>query len=436
MRAVHAGAAIAAACAAIATISATPARADFVRTGQSDPYPGIHRETWRDAGINARIHLVRVDLTSAEIALVATREADKGKRTSQYATAKQAAVAINGGPFAVSGFAPRGLTMGEAMTWTGTVDDATSAVLHFRRAGEETRLVIVPPEEVVATSALPAGTQGVLSGRPLLVRAGVAVLAPDCNDAIAIPCSRAPRTGIGVSADGHVMWLAVADGWQAASVGVTAAELGAFLQARGAYMAMNLDGGGSSTLYVGAAGGVVNAPSDGVERTVASHLAVLHKTLTPGEIVGFICENTFSPCSTPISGAVVTFDDGRTDTTDTTGRYEFQNVTPRLACATARKAGYRTNSRCSTVTSGQTQFNSIALMPGQDPPDAGIPDASGIPDGGPGASGDGGLPPDGGMMSPGGAGCCDARRDRPPLAAAVLMAAFAFGAVRRRGKKA
>jgi hypothetical protein len=174
-------------------------------------------------------------------------------------------------------------------------------------------------------------------------------------------------------------------------------------------MAMNLDGGGSSTLYVGAAGGVVNAPSDGVERTVASHLAVLHKTLPPGEIVGLVCENTFSPCNTPISGAVVTFDDGRTDTTAADGRYAFQNVTPRLACATARKAGYRTNSRCSTVTSGQVQFNSIALMPGQDPPDAGVPDASGIPDDGPGASGDGGLPPDGGMMPPDGAGSPAAR---------------------------
>src|SRR5262245_46038178 len=98
MRAVHVGCAVAAACAGA---GATPARADFVRTAQSDPYSGIHRETWRDSTINARIHLVRVDLTSAEIALVATQESERGIRTSQFGAAKSAAITINGGPFAV-----------------------------------------------------------------------------------------------------------------------------------------------------------------------------------------------------------------------------------------------------------------------------------------------------------------------------------------------
>lgn len=441
MRVAHPGVALAAAAAAVAAVAVgpagvAPARAEFVRTGQSDPYSGIHRETWRDSAINARIHLVRIDLTSAEIVLLATKEAERGRRTSQFATSKTAAIAINGGPFAVAGFAPRGLAMGDTAVWTGTADDAATSVLHFRRVGEATRAAIVPPEEIVTPSALPPGTQGVISGRPLLVRAGVASPPPDCNDPIAIPCTRAPRTAVGVSADGNTMWLAVADGWQAISAGVTAAELGAFLQARGAHMALNLDGGGSSALYVGASGGIVSAPSDGVERAVANHLAIQHSPQMPGEIVGLICENTFTPCSKPIAGAMVTFDDGRTMTTLADGRYAFQNVTPRLACATARKAGYRTSSRCNYVASGAVQFNSIALMPGQDPPDAGIPDA-GVDPGGDGAGlGDGGIGADGGMMPPGGAGCCDAGRDRPPLALVVLVAALAFRSVRRRGTKA
>jgi hypothetical protein len=432
MRAVHVAGAVAA-----AAFAAAPARAEFVRTAQSDPYTGIHRETWRDSAINARIHLVRVDLSSAEIRLVATTEAERGQRTSQLAASQSAAIAINGGPFAVAGFVPRGLAMGETAAWSGTADDASTAVLHFRRVAEHTRVTIVPPEEIVAVGSLPAGTQGVLSGRPLLVRAGIAVSAPDCNDAIAVPCTRAPRTAAGVSADGNTMWLAVADGWQQASVGVTAAELGAFLQARGAYMALNLDGGASSTLFVGAAGGVVNAPSDGVERLVANHLAVLHGALNPGQLIGLICENTFTPCNSPINGAVVTLDDGRTDTSGdgTDGRYAFAGVTPRLACATARKTGYRTNSRCSYVQPGMVQFNSIALVVGQDPPDAGVPDAPGAPDDASGL-GDGGPRPDAGMMPPDGAGCCDAKRDRPPIALAVLVAALAFRPVRRRGTKA
>jgi hypothetical protein len=439
--AVHAGGAVAAAFAAFVA-GVAPARAEFVRTGQSDPYSGIHRETWRDSAINARIHLVRVDLTSAEIVLVATKESERGRKTTRFAADRSAAIAINGGPFAVSGYVPRGLAMGDTVTWTGTADDAITSVLHFRRVGEQTRLEIVPPEEIVVPGALPPGTQGILSGRPLLVRAGVAIPPPDCNDPVAIPCTRAPRTAVAVSADGNTMWIAVADGWQAISVGVTAQELGAFLQARGAHMAVNLDGGGSSTLFVGAAGGIVNAPSDGVERVVANHLAVLHNALPPGEVVGLICENTFSPCSKPIVGAVVTLDDGRMTTssdgaggTQQVGRYAFQNVTPRLACATARKAGYRTNSRCNYVSSGEVQFNSIALMPGVDPPDAGVPDAPVVPGDG-AALGDGGFGGDGGMTPPEGAGCCDARRDRPPIWLAVLVAALAFRSVRRRGTKA
>jgi hypothetical protein len=431
VRAVHVASAIAGAL-VVALFGARPAAADFARTAQSDPFSGIHRETWRDPAIPARIHLVRIDLTSPEIQLVATKESERGKKTTQYLAAQTAAIAINGGPFAVAGFAPRGLAMGGAAVWSNTADDAATAVLHFRRQGEQTKLAIIPPEEVVLPGGLPAGTQGVLSGRPLLVRAGVAVPPPDCTDPIAIPCTRAPRTAAGVSADGHYLWLAVADGWQQVSLGVTAAELGAFLLARGAYMAVNLDGGGSATLAI--ATGVVNAPSDGVERAVANHLAIVHDPQTPGELTGFICKDTFSPCNTVIPGALVILDDGRMQTVGADGRYTFGNVTPRLACATAKKGGFRTNSRCSQVSAGQTQFNSIALMAGQDPVDAGVPDAAAAPEDAP-AVGDGGPYPDGGMSGAGGGGCCDARSDRPPSWFVLLVAWAAFRRVRRRGTK-
>jgi exopolysaccharide biosynthesis protein len=41
----------------------------------------------------------------------------------------------------------------------------------------------------------------------------------------------------------------------------------------GAYTAVNLDGGGSSALFLGDR--IVNRPSDLVERPVANHLAVI-----------------------------------------------------------------------------------------------------------------------------------------------------------------
>ena len=72
--------------------------------------------------------------------------------------------------------------------------------------------------------------------------------------------SRHPRTMIGDAADGTI-WLVTVDGRQPpVSVGMTLAELRTFAQRLGLVNALNLDGGGSTTMWV--RGGVVNSPSD------------------------------------------------------------------------------------------------------------------------------------------------------------------------------
>ncbi|RME88923.1 MAG: phosphodiester glycosidase family protein, partial [Anaerolineae bacterium] len=91
----------------------------------------------------------------------------------------------------------------------------------------------------------------------------------------------APRTAIGVDFGPDRLIIVVVDGRQPLySAGATLAELADLLVAYGAYMAMNLDGGGSSTLVVEEPFGarVVNSPIDnnipGRERPVANHLGV------------------------------------------------------------------------------------------------------------------------------------------------------------------
>jgi hypothetical protein len=422
--------------AAVVVSLASTADATPTLQSQSDPYPGIHRETWTD--VDQRIRLIRVDLTSAEIALYATAEANRGETTSDYAARKSAQVAINGGPFAVNNFVPRGLAMGEGNVWSQTADDASFAVFHMRRAGERTLAAIVPPENVVTAADLPDGTEGVLSGRPLLVRQSQVTQTFDCSDPITIPCQPAPRTAIGVSPDGNTLWLVVVDGWQQSSLGMTAAQLAEFMRARGAGMAMALDGGSSSTLVVG--GALASQPSDGVERAVANHLAIKYGSLPKGELYGLICKHSVINCAddTPsrkISGATVTLDDGRAITTDTTGSYDFLNITPRLACVTVRKAGYVTKTQCHQVVAGELQYNSVAMWEGTDPVDAGVDDAATTsPDAttaGDGGTSDGGF----GAEGPGG-GCCDSSnsgRDRPP---ALLVLVVALFLMRRRGTTA
>ena len=73
--------------------------------------------------------------------------------------------------------------------------------------------------------------------------------------------SRQPRTAIGATADGKLILL-VCDGRNMrGSAGFTLAELADKLIALGAVDAVNLDGGGSSTM-VGSDGKVLNRPSD------------------------------------------------------------------------------------------------------------------------------------------------------------------------------
>ncbi|MEO3977906.1 phosphodiester glycosidase family protein [Streptomyces sp. CAU 1734] len=88
----------------------------------------------------------------------------------------------------------------------------------------------------------------------------------------------APRTAVGFSADGRTMRIVTVDGRQADSGGVTLTELGVMMRRAGAHNALNLDGGGSSTLLARRPGGdalpVENSPSDGGERTVPNGLAL------------------------------------------------------------------------------------------------------------------------------------------------------------------
>ena len=80
---------------------------------------------------------------------------------------------------------------------------------------------------------------------------------------------RAPRSAVGVTKRGKVVF-AVVDGRQEDSHGLTLTEFAELLVKFGVQNAINLDGGGSSALYV--SGDVVNSPSDGQERAVSSAL--------------------------------------------------------------------------------------------------------------------------------------------------------------------
>jgi hypothetical protein len=117
----------------------------------------------------------------------------------------------------------------------------------------------------------------VMGGSPILVANGARVVGT-CTTSFC--SSRNPRTGVGVTADGRIL-MVVVDGRQAGwSVGVSLPRFAAIFRRLGAVSALNLDGGGSSTMVV--RGDVVNRPSSGHERSVSTALMVLPGA-DPGE---------------------------------------------------------------------------------------------------------------------------------------------------------
>ncbi|MEW2225435.1 phosphodiester glycosidase family protein [Streptomyces sp. NPDC007044] len=92
----------------------------------------------------------------------------------------------------------------------------------------------------------------------------------------------ATRTAAGFDASGSTLYLLALDGSAESGAGLTIAELASVMRELGADSAVNLDGGGSTTLVArdpGAAAVTVrNHPSGGVERPVANAIGVFSRT--------------------------------------------------------------------------------------------------------------------------------------------------------------
>jgi hypothetical protein len=84
---------------------------------------------------------------------------------------------------------------------------------------------------------------------------------------------RAPRSALGIMKDGSLLIVSVDGRMPGISHGMTLEELATHLQSEGAIEALNLDGGGSTTLYV--RDRVVNHPSDGAERPIHNALLLV-----------------------------------------------------------------------------------------------------------------------------------------------------------------
>jgi hypothetical protein len=178
---------------------------------------------------------------------------------------------------------PRGGSIpagGRTIQATGTEVDELLAVAHPGRRLAVRATLVDDRGRPVRTSRL----MSIVNGGPELVRDGRLHATPR-TDGMVHPGDpsfyygwvhkRNPRTFAGVDAQGRTV-LVTADGRSTSSVGLGIAETAAVARSLGLRDAMNLDGGGSTTMVVG--GTVINAPSDATgERPVGDALVVLPK---------------------------------------------------------------------------------------------------------------------------------------------------------------
>lgn len=149
---------------------------------------------------------------------------------------------------------------------------------------------LLPGDTLQLMLSITPGWEGVreaVGGRELIVRDGMTDISP--RPALADQLH--PRTAVGITAAGDLI-MATVDGRQNDhSTGVDLPELAELMLSRGAVQALNMDGGGSTTMAVRLPGdpevSVVNSPSDGRERAVANSLVVVSSAPTgPLALIG------------------------------------------------------------------------------------------------------------------------------------------------------
>jgi hypothetical protein len=125
---------------------------------------------------------------------------------------------------------------------------------------------------------------GIMGGGPRLISNGEKnVDRFSMEEGFGRPRDKHPRTAIGLKADGSTLVMVTVDGRQPRrSVGVSFSELADLMEELGCVDAMNLDGGGSTTMVI--EGRIVNFPSDPLGPRSVSNALFVRRLAEPGPL--------------------------------------------------------------------------------------------------------------------------------------------------------
>lgn len=209
---------------------------------------------------------------------VVSAEAPAADSTSAIGLKNHAIAAINGSYFDMKHLTNATFIKDDGFIITATTDSVESALSNGAVFLSGGNLVI---DAADTTAAMDDKWWEVMRSGPILYDDGVAATyTEDIPYWKGFYGKKHPRSVIGVDEEKYI-WLIVADGRSEGNAeGMTIAELTELCRMIGLTDALNLDGGGSSTLWT-LQGGVINHPSDNLrfdhegQRVVPNILAVL-----------------------------------------------------------------------------------------------------------------------------------------------------------------
>lgn len=212
------------------------------------------------------IYIVDIDTMAGDFEF-GVAAADTTLITSTFAASQDALAAINGTFFNMQeGYNVHFVRVnGSVIAVTEEKEYGIRATGLFSATGEKADISAWGPEREDA--GIVSAEDAIVSG-PLLMVEGV-VTEIDSNS---FNSNRHPRSAVGITGDGHILFIAVDGRQQGYAEGMSLFEIRKLAQSQGCTEILNLDGGGSTALYVKGEGinGTVNRPSGKVERPVPS----------------------------------------------------------------------------------------------------------------------------------------------------------------------
>jgi hypothetical protein len=216
---------------------------------------------------NSRVHLVQLDLREQRLRLQVSPPHARGLTMDRLAVDSTVLVSINASFFGRQ-HVPRGLTVSDGLVWDGVFLPETSPSLACDRA-QLCAMHFTPPP------LAPASWFNAVSGTPWLVRDGQVRTEVDDGSCESLCARKHPRTAMGLDAAGRNLTLVLVEGRQGAVLGVSLSPLAQWMQSLGIHNAINLDGGGSSTLWLQGKAVMGRPHNEPAERALSAALHIV-----------------------------------------------------------------------------------------------------------------------------------------------------------------